>query len=304
LLEKLVVPILLSVCLCVAVERQHIAANYPAAVDGFGDDMGMDDAASSPFPADMDVNMAEDDMNVNMNMNAVPADVDNSQLPAEQEQLFEGEFSAEPRFMQAPPSARGGGRGAVLPPPPKLSKVGEAPKQSAKDKDQEDDPAVMKLNAGLDAVKQNIIQTSKQILDERKWVVAVNKITASYKEKMGHVQDHVVALRREMKKLYQKKKAIENLKLQHALDAKLKEANENLQVLQNTLKKVETKRGQLDKSHMDLRTTISGIESQLSKLKGEDKNDAEEAQEEAAKAGGADKAKAPAKKSLLEEMAM
>jgi len=190
----------------------------------------------------------------------------------------------------SPPSSGG----LMMPPEPSMRPVGD--KTEAQDTENEDDPELLKLNAAHEAVKQDIVTTAKQIQDERRWSAAVNKIIRSYQEKLNRVQGHIVALRREMKKLYQKKKAIENLKLQRALEAKLKEANDNLGVLQNTLKKVEQKRGQLDKSHMDLRTTIAGIEQQLAKLKGEDKKAEEEAKEEEAKAHSA--GAKPAKKFL------
>jgi len=204
-----------------------------------------------------------------------------------------------PPFVPAvvqPSAAPAASGGLMMPPEPSMRPVG-GDKTEAQDAENEDDPELLKLNAAHEAVKQDIVTTAKQIQDERRWSAAVNKIIRSYQEKLNRVQGHIVALRREMKKLYQKKKAIENLKLQRALEGKLKEANDNLAVLQNTLKKVEQKRGQLDKSHMDLRTTIAGIEQQLAKLKGEDKKAEEEAKEEEAKAHSAG-AKPAAKKFL------
>jgi len=67
------------------------------------------------------------------------------------------------------------------------------------------DPELGKLNAALEAVKEDILSTHKQIGDERKWVIAVNKIITSYNEKMKRVEQHIVVLRKEMKNLYKKK---------------------------------------------------------------------------------------------------
>jgi len=132
-----------------------------------------------------------------------------------------------------------------------------------------EDPEMGKLNLALAAVKEDILSTNKQINDERKWVIAVAKIIASYNDKMTRVEKHIIALRKEMKALYRKKKQIENLKLQKALEAKLKEARDELAVLTNSLKHVSVKQGELNKSGADLRQTIAGIQSQLAKLRGQ-----------------------------------
>jgi len=132
-----------------------------------------------------------------------------------------------------------------------------------------EDPEMGKLNLALEAVKEDILATNKQITDERKWVIAVAKIIASYNSKMKRVEAHIIALRKEMKKLYRKKKQIENLKLQKALEAKLKEARDELATLTHSLKHVESKKGELNKSGRDLKETIAGIQAQLAKLRGQ-----------------------------------
>jgi len=126
-----------------------------------------------------------------------------------------------------------------------------------------------KLNLALEAVKEDILSTNKQINDERRWVIAVSKIISSYNTKMKRVESHIISLRKEMKSLYRKKKQIENLKLQRALQAKLKEAKRELKTLTNSLKHVAVKQGQLNKSGRDLRNTIAGIQGQLAKLRGQ-----------------------------------
>jgi predicted nucleic acid-binding Zn-ribbon protein len=135
---------------------------------------------------------------------------------------------------------------------------------------EEADPEMVKLDSALEAVKEDIMTNSKKIADEKKWVKAVTKITASYEEKVKRVEEHIIVLRKDQKSLFQKKKQIENLKLQRRLEAKLRDANEELTALQNSLKSVQVKNEELNKSHMDLRATIITIENQLAKLKGED----------------------------------
>jgi hypothetical protein len=132
-----------------------------------------------------------------------------------------------------------------------------------------EDPEMGKLNLALEAVKEDILSTNKQITDERKWVIAVAKIIASYNDKMKRVEAHIIALRKEMKALYRKKKQIENLKLQKALESKLKEARDELSTLTHSLKHVAVKQGELNRSGSDLRQTIAGIQAQLAKLRGQ-----------------------------------
>jgi len=132
-----------------------------------------------------------------------------------------------------------------------------------------EDPEMAKLNLALAAVKEDILSTNKQITDERKWVIAVAKILASYNDKMKRVEAHIIALRKEMKALYRKKKQIENLKLQKALEAKLREARDELTTLTNSLKHVAVKQGELNRSGAALRNTIAGIQAQLAKLRGQ-----------------------------------
>jgi hypothetical protein len=135
---------------------------------------------------------------------------------------------------------------------------------------EEADPEMVKLDSALEAVKEDIMVNSKKIADEKKWVKAVTKITASYEEKVKRVEEHIIILRKEQKKLFTKKKQLENLKLQRRLEAKLRDANEELTALQESLKHVVLKNEELNKSHMELRATIINIENQLAKLKGED----------------------------------
>jgi len=186
-----------------------------------------------------------------------------------------------PALVQNPnPSAEE--QGVALPPEPTLAPVGHSEEEPTEEDAaaEETDPEILKLNAALEAVKEDIISNSKQIGEERMWVAAVVKITSSYEEKVQRVRDHIIELRKEMKKLYEKKKQIENLKLQRALEKKLKEAQDALTNLQNSLNSVAEKNSELHKSHEDLQTTIASIEAQLAKLKGEDPAAADEAEKQ------------------------
>jgi predicted nucleic acid-binding Zn-ribbon protein len=199
---------------------------------------------------------------------------------AAQEQGEENAAALKPAIIEGGAEPQQG-EPTLLPPEPVLSKPkGEENTEEDDAAVEETDPEVLKLNTALEAVKEDIITTSHQIGDERKWVAAVMKIVSTYEEKVKRVQEHILMLRQEMTKLYKKKKQIENLKLQRALEAKLREANEELSTLQNSLKHVQEKHEELDKSHMDLRSTIADINKQLATLKGEDP--AKAAQEEKA----------------------
>jgi predicted nucleic acid-binding Zn-ribbon protein len=191
---------------------------------------------------------------------------------------------AEPTMTPAlvqNPEGEGEQQGVALPPEPTLAPVGHSDEPEETDAaEEETDPEILKLNAALEAVKEDIISNSKQIGEERMWVAAVVKITASYEEKVQRVRDHIIELRKEMKKLYEKKKQIENLKLQRALEKKLKEAQDELASLSTSLDAVMAKHEELKKSHVDLQTTIESIEAQLAKLKGEDPAAADEEEKE------------------------
>jgi len=71
---------------------------------------------------------------------------------------------------------------------------------------EEADPDMVKLDSALEAVKEDIMTNSKKIADEKKkWVKAVTKITASYEEKVKRVEEHIIVLRKEQKKIIHKK---------------------------------------------------------------------------------------------------
>jgi len=225
----------------------------------------------SQYGQDQQSPQQDDIVSNNVQYSGVSSDA--TQIPQ-----FREEPTAEPSSNLIPAVINGNQQPSsptFLPPLPTLSTprgaededADAAAQQAAED---ESDPEVLKLNTALEAVKEDIYSNAKQIEDERKWVTAVKKIVDQYAEKSSKVQDHIVLLRQEMEKLYKKKKEIENLKLQHALESKLKEANDELSTLQNSLKHVQEKSSELNKSHHDLRSTIASIQSQLAKLKGED----------------------------------
>jgi len=175
---------------------------------------------------------------------------------------FQQLFDPQPQLSpQAPPTivVNGGMQLARLPVPQPMTI-------------EEEDPEMLKLKQALEAVKEDIVANSKMISDERRWVQAVRKIVLSYEDKMKRVNDHILALRKEQKVLFDKKKQIENLRLQRKLQRKLKKASNELKTLQYSLDHVQQKSHELNAEHANLQSTISKIETQLIKLKGANPN--------------------------------
>jgi len=186
----------------------------------------------------------------------------------EEEEEEEEEADEETSFLEAAAESESD-ISPVIAPAPRAFKFHPERIVEAQTTNKFEDPEMGKLNLALAAVKEDILSTNKQIIDERKWVIAVAKIIASYNDKMKRVEAHIIALRKEMKQLYKKKKQIENLKLQKALEAKLKEARDELATLTSSLKHVGSKQAELNRSGSDLRATIAGIQAQLAKLRGQ-----------------------------------
>jgi len=198
-------------------------------------------------------------------------EVEESAFVESERPVFNSRLRPQPRPARRP-AARGPARPPRPSPRPQRRNSGDNLwhyERHMAPKSEDRDPELAKLNLALEAVKEDILSTNKQINDERRWVIAVSKIISSYNSKMKRVEAHIIALRKEMKNLYRKKKQIENLKLQKALEAKLKEARAELATLTNSLKHVAVKQGELNKSGRDLRQTIAGIQGQLAKLRGQ-----------------------------------
>jgi septal ring factor EnvC (AmiA/AmiB activator) len=83
------------------------------------------------------------------------------------------------------------------------------------------------------------------------------------------VQADIVKTRNEVKSLFQKKKQVENLKIQRSLESKLKDATSDLSTLQQALHHVKSKSQEFEKTKNEIKKTIYGIHTQLAKLKGE-----------------------------------
>jgi len=131
-----------------------------------------------------------------------------------------------------------------------------------------------KLDLALDAVSEDIIAKSKQISEENKWVTDVKTILQTYNTKVLRVDSNINKLRHQVKDLYQKKKQIENLKLQKILQLKLADAHDDLSKMQSALLHVKSKASEILQSKEDIQKTINGIESELTELKGDDKDKA------------------------------
>lgn len=126
-----------------------------------------------------------------------------------------------------------------------------------------------KLDIALAAIKQDIMVRNRQLEEEKNWVGEVHKITEQYNKKVHRVEADIVKTRNEVKALFKKKKQVENLKIQRALEAKLKDATSDLSTLQQALHHVKSKSQEFEKTKDEIKKTIYGIHTQLSKLKGE-----------------------------------
>jgi chromosome segregation ATPase len=126
-----------------------------------------------------------------------------------------------------------------------------------------------KLDIALAAIKQDIMVRNRQLEEEKNWVNEVHKITEQYNKKVHRVEADIVKTRNEVKALFKKKKQVENLKIQRALEEKLKDATSDLATLQQALHHVKSKSAEFEKTKQEIKKTIYGIHTQLAKLKGE-----------------------------------
>lgn len=126
-----------------------------------------------------------------------------------------------------------------------------------------------KLDVALAAIKQDIMVRNRQLEEEKNWVGEVRKITEQYNKKVHRVEADIVKTRNEVKALFKKKKQVENLKIQRALESKLKDATSDLSTLQQALHHVKSKSQEFEKTKQEIKKTIYGIHTQLAKLKGE-----------------------------------
>jgi chromosome segregation ATPase len=126
-----------------------------------------------------------------------------------------------------------------------------------------------KLDVALAAIKQDIMVRNRQLEEEKQWVAEVRKITEQYNKKVHRVEADIVKVRNEVKALFKKKKQVENLKIQRALETKLKDATSDLSTLQQALHHVKSKSQEFEKTKNEIKKTIYGIHTQLAKLKGE-----------------------------------
>jgi len=127
-----------------------------------------------------------------------------------------------------------------------------------------------KLDLALDAVKEDIIKKSKQIESESKWVKDVEEIVRTYGTKMDRVKDNINNMRIQVKGLYKKKKQLENLKLQKALEKKLSEAHDDMQTLQSALAHVKSKTEEFTRTRGEVQKTIKDIKRHLDRLRGKE----------------------------------
>jgi|EP00933_Yihiella_yeosuensis_P082353 hypothetical protein len=125
-----------------------------------------------------------------------------------------------------------------------------------------------KLDAALNALGEDIIAKSKQIKNEETWVGEVKKIIKLYTQKLKRVVSNVKTLRQEVRKLYIKKRQIQNLKIQRALEARMEEAKADLSTLDSKLNLVKTRATEFSRTRNGITSTITSLQSKLEELKG------------------------------------
>ncbi len=125
-----------------------------------------------------------------------------------------------------------------------------------------------KLDAALNALGEDIIAKSKQIKNEETWVEEVKKIIKLYTKKLKRVVVNVKTLREDVRKLYIKKRQIQNLKIQRALEKRMEEAKSDLTTLDSKLKLVQTRADEFSRTRTGISKTINSLQSKLHELKG------------------------------------
>jgi len=125
-----------------------------------------------------------------------------------------------------------------------------------------------KLDAALNALGEDIIAKSKQIKNEETWVGEVKKIIKLYTQKLKRVVANVKTLREEVRKLYIKKRQIQNLKIQRALEKRMEEAKADLNTLDSKLNLVKTRATEFSRTRNGITSTINSLQSKLNELKG------------------------------------
>lgn len=125
-----------------------------------------------------------------------------------------------------------------------------------------------KLDAALNALGEDIIAKSKQIKNEETWVEEVKKIIKLYTKKLKRVVANVKVLREDVRKLYIKKRQIQNLKIQRALEKRVEEAKADLSTLQSKEGILKTRADEFSRTRKGITATIKSLTQKLNELKG------------------------------------
>jgi len=125
-----------------------------------------------------------------------------------------------------------------------------------------------KLDAALNAIGEDIIAKSKQIKNEETWVEEVKKIIKLYTKKLQRVVANVKQLREDVRKLYIKKRQIQNLKIQRALEKRMEEAKADLNTLDSKLSVVKQRSDEFARTRKGIEQTVKSLESKLAELRG------------------------------------
>lgn len=125
-----------------------------------------------------------------------------------------------------------------------------------------------KLDAALNALGEDIIAKSKQIKNEETWVEEVKKIIQLYTKKLKRVVSNVKVLREDVRKLYIKKRQIQNLKIQRALEKRVEEAKADLTTLESKEGILKTRADEFSRTRKGISATIASLNAKLNELKG------------------------------------
>jgi len=154
----------------------------------------------------------------------------------------------------------------VPPPPPLLppEDTGNELPPTGLPEDEED----KKLSRAMDAVKEDLTAKVHEIQEQDKWAKEVDDVVAVYTLKVTGVKTNIERLRNEVRSLLQKKRQLQNLKIQKRLKMKLDEANQDLGALSSALENVKVKEADFSKSKDTLSSTIRDLTNQLATLQG------------------------------------
>lgn len=124
------------------------------------------------------------------------------------------------------------------------------------------------LDTALGEIKDQIVKDSEEIHREVEWTKDVDNLIETYAKKRTNVKKNVMGLRDKVKQLLVKKREVQNLQLQKALESKLNDANSDMGTLETALQHVQDKETSFSKTRNSLKETIKKLSTALTELKG------------------------------------